>query len=430
MPDPRTFVIIGASLAGAKAAETLRDEGFDGRIVMIGEESERPYERPPLSKGYLHGKDARDGAYVHNESWYADHDVELRLGVRATGLDPAAHTVTLDGSERLTYDKLLLATGSRPRRLSTEGTDLDGVCYLRTLPDADALLHRLRGGTARRVVVVGAGWIGLETAAAARSFGADVTVVEMDVLPLRRVLGDDVASIFADVHRAHDVTFHFGTGVSGFVGSAGKLEAVVLSNGVQVPADMAIVGVGIEPVTDLAVSAGLTVDNGVVTDASLRTSDPDVYAAGDVASFHSPMLGGRIRVEHWGNALDGGPAAARAMLGSADPYDKVPYFFSDQYEDAPSIGMEYAGWVDRGGYERMVYRGDPTIRADATPEFIAFWVSDGRVLAGMNVNVWDVQDDIQALVRAGHAGKRVDLDRLADESVPLADVVADVSATA
>jgi 3-phenylpropionate/trans-cinnamate dioxygenase ferredoxin reductase subunit len=275
--------------------------------------------------------------------------------------------------------------------------------------------------------VVGAGWIGLETAAAARSFGAEVTVVEMDVLPLRRVLGDEVAALFADVHRAHDVTFHFGTGVGGFVGTDGRLTAVVLSNGMQVPADMAIVGVGIEPVTDLAVAAGLAVDNGVVTDAHLRTSHPDVYAAGDVASFHSPLLGQQIRVEHWGNALDGGPAAARSMLGIDAAYDKVPYFFSDQYEDTPSIGMEYAGWVDRGGYDSVVFRGDPTIRSDASPEFIAFWVSNGRVLAGMNVNVWDVQDDIQALVRAGYAGKQVDLDRLADEKVPLSDLVAEAT---
>ncbi|HEY7173324.1 MAG TPA: FAD-dependent oxidoreductase, partial [Micromonosporaceae bacterium] len=208
-----------------------------------------------------------------------------------------------------------------------------------------------------------------------------------------------------------------------------RLAAVVLSNGVQVPADMAIVGVGIEPVTDLAVAAKLAVDNGVVTDAHLRTSHPDVYAAGDVASFHSPLLGQQIRVEHWGNALDGGPAAARSMLGIDAAYDKVPYFFSDQYEDAPSIGMEYAGWVDRGGYDSVVFRGDPTIRSDASPEFIALWVSEGRVLAGMNVNVWDVQDDIQALVRAGYAGKQVDLDRLGDEKVPLPDLVADVTAT-
>jgi len=421
--DTRTFAIIGASLTGAKAAETLRAEGFDGRVVLVGEESERPYERPPLSKGYLNGKEGREAAYVHDESWYADNDVQLRLGVRATGLDPDAHTVTLGDDERLTYDRLLLATGSRPRRLDVAGGDLDGVLYLRTLPDADALRTRL-SGTAGRVVVIGAGWIGLETAAAARTYGAEVNVVEMDVLPLRRVLGDDVATQFADVHQAHGVTFHFGAGVGGFVGTGGRLTGVVLSNGVQLPADLAIVGVGIEPVTDLAVAAGLDVDNGVVTNARLQTSHPDVFAAGDVASFHNPLLGHRIRVEHWANALNGGPAAAKAMLGQDITYDRVPYFYSDQYTDTPSIGMEYSGWVAPGGYDRMVYRGDPKIRSDANPEFVAFWISERRVLAGMNVNVWDAQDDIQMLVRAGYAGKTVDVAKLADPATPLSEALA------
>ena len=412
MTDNRTFVIIGASLAGAKAAETLREAGFTGRVVLVGEEAELPYERPPLSKGYLHGKDDREKAIVHDRQWYADHDVELRLGTRATAVDRAAHEVTLEGGERLGYDKLLLATGSRVRHVDVPGVDLDGVCYLRTIGQAEDLLARMRA--AQRVVVIGAGWIGMETAAA-RHHGAEVTVVELDSLPLRRVLGREVAKVFADLHKQHGVTFRFGVGVAEFRGSNGKLTSVVLADGSELPADLAVVGVGIVPNTELAAAAGLEVDNGVVTDASLRTSDPDVYAAGDVASIHTPLLGRRIRVEHWANALNGGPAAARAMLGEDVVYDRVPYFFSDQYE----LGMEYAGWVDPDGYDWVVFRGEP--KADG--EFLAFWVSDGRVLAGMNVNIWDAGDDIQALVRAGHAGTAVDTDRLSDPSIPLGSLL-------
>jgi 3-phenylpropionate/trans-cinnamate dioxygenase ferredoxin reductase subunit len=265
------------------------------------------------------------------------------------------------------------------------------------------------------VVVIGAGWIGLETAAAARHHGAEVTVVELDSLPLRRVLGREVASIFADLHKSHGVTFRFGVGVGEFRGTDGKLTSVVLADGSELPADLAIVGVGIVPNVELAAGAGLEVDNGVVTDASLRTSDADIYAAGDVASSHNPRLGRRIRVEHWANALNGGPAAAQAMLGQDVSYDRVPYFFSDQYE----LGMEYTGWVDPDGYDWVVFRGE----AKADGEFLAFWVSGGRVLAGMNVNIWDAGDDIQALVRAGHAGTAVDVDRLGDPSVPLGSLL-------
>jgi 3-phenylpropionate/trans-cinnamate dioxygenase ferredoxin reductase subunit len=414
MADERTFVIVGAGLAGAKAVETLRAEGFTGRIVLVGEETERPYERPPLSKGYLLGKDARDVAFVHDATWYGEHDIELVLGVRATDLSLDRHTVTLDGVEPLRYDKVLLATGSRVRTLDVPGADLSGVRYLRTLTEADALLDQVRKGG--RVVVVGAGWIGLETAAAARRYGADVTVVEMDS---RRVLGDEVARVFADLHRANGVEFRFDSQVDQLLGSGGRLTSVRLTDGTELPADLAVLGIGIRPNTELAEAAGLAVDNGVVVDAALRTSDPDVYACGDVANVDSPLLGRRIRVEHWANALDGGPAAARAMLGQDERYDRVPYFYTDQYESAPAIGMEYSGYVEPGGYDQVVFRGDPTVRPDASPEFIAFWLREGRVLAGMNVNVWDVQDPIQALVRAGHSGKSVDPAGLADPDVPL-----------
>jgi 3-phenylpropionate/trans-cinnamate dioxygenase ferredoxin reductase subunit len=406
-----TIAIVGASLAGAKAAEGLRDNGFTGRIVLIGEETERPYERPPLSKGYLLGNEPRDKAFVHDAEWYSAHDVELLLGVRATDLDPVSHTLTLDGYEPLRYDKLLLATGSRVRRLDVPGTDLSGVRYLRTLPEADALIDHLR--SASSVVVVGAGWIGLETAAAARTHGATVTVVELDSAPLRQVLGDEVAAVFADLHREQGVAFRFGTGVREIRGLGGQVRSVVLTDGTELPAEVVIVAIGIEPAVELAVAGGLAVENGIAVDAGLRTSDPDIYACGDVASVEHPVIGRRIRVEHWSNALNGGKAAALALLGQPLTYDRVPYFFTDQYD----LGMEYAGFVSRDGYDSVVFRGDPE-----GGEFIAFWLSGGRVLAGMNVNVWDVQDQIQALVRAGYAGKAVDVARLTDPGVPLGDL--------
>src|SRR5690554_133402 len=417
MSDERTFVIIGASLAGGKAAETLRDEGFTGRVVLVGEETEPPYERPPLSKGYLSGKEPREKAFLHDERWWADHDIDLRLGRRATMLDPAAHTVTLDGYEELRYDKLLLATGSRVRTLNVPGHDLSDVRYLRTIDEAEALRARLSGG-AQRVVVVGAGWIGLEVAAAARGYGAQVTVVELDQLPLRRVLGDEVATLYRDLHVAHGVEFRFGAKMREFAAEGGRLRAVVLTDGTELPADLAVVGIGITPATELAVAAGLEVEDGVRTDSALRTSDPDIYACGDVASTPRSVAGGRpIRVEHWSNALDGGPSAARSMLGQEVEYDQVPFFFTDQYD----LGMEFSGWFEPGGYDRVVFRGDPALRDGKVPEYMAFWLdAESRVLAGMNVNIWDVADQIQQLVRAA---KPVDPVRLADPGVPLTELL-------
>jgi 3-phenylpropionate/trans-cinnamate dioxygenase ferredoxin reductase subunit len=419
--DGRVFVIVGASLAGAKAAEQLRQDGFTGQVVLIGAESELPYERPPLSKGYLLGTQPREKAYVHDLPWYAEQNVALRLGVRVTALDAAAHTVTIDGAETLRYDKLLLTTGSRVRELPIPGTDLAGVHYLRSMRESDVLRERLVPGA--RVVIIGAGWIGLETAAAARERGASATVIERDTLPLRRVLGDEVAAIFRDVHVAHGVDFRFDSGVQSLEGESGSVTHVVLTDGSRLPADAVLIGVGIQPNVELAAAAGLEIDNGVVTDENLRTSDPDIYAAGDVASFYAPLIGERIRIEHWANALNGGKAAGSSMAGNGKPYDRVPYFYTDQYTTAPSIGMEYAGHVTPGGYDRVVFRGSPSFSADSSPEFLVFWTQQGRVLGGMNVNVWDVQDQLQALVRAGYAGTPVDLDRLADPSVPLADLV-------
>jgi NADPH-dependent 2,4-dienoyl-CoA reductase/sulfur reductase-like enzyme len=402
MPAAETYVIAGASLAGAKAAETLRAEGFGGRVVLVGDETARPYERPPLTKGYLVGDEPLDKAYVHEESWYADNDVELRLGVAVTAIDRSAHEVRLADGERLGYRKLLLTTGASARHLDVPGAER--AHYVRTAEDSTRLRAALEGG-GKRVVVVGAGWIGLETAAAARGYGNEVAVVEPEPTPLHRALGPELGEVFAGLHRRHGVEFTLGTGIARITESS-----VVTSTGADVAADLVIAGIGAVPNTSLAEAAGLEVENGVVVDESLRTADPDVYAAGDVANAHNPLLGRRIRVEHWANALNGGPEAARSMLGKTVSYDPVPYFYTDQYE----LGMEASGdWA--GGYDQVVYRG--TID---TLEFIAFWLSGGRVVGGMNVGVWDVVDDIQTLIRSG---KPVDVARLADPGVPLAELV-------
>ncbi|WP_406446876.1 FAD-dependent oxidoreductase [Streptomyces sp. NBC_01613] len=405
MTDNSAYVIVGASLAGAKAAQALREEGFDGTLILIGKESERPYERPPLSKGYLMGKDAREQIYVHPPQWYAEHDIDLRLGTAVTALDPAPHEVTLADGSRLGYAELLLATGSSPRRLPVPGADLDGVLYLRTVQDSDRIKDAF--SSASRVAVVGAGWIGLETTAAARAAGVEVTVLERAELPLLHVLGREVAQVFADLHRDHGVDLRFGVQVTELTGSTGTVDGVRLSDGTRIDADAVIVGIGIMPNTGLAQAAGLQVDNGILTDERLRTSVPGIYAAGDVANAFHPLLDRRIRVEHWANALHQPQTAAKAMLGREAAYDRVPYFFSDQYD----LGMEYAGYAEPGGYDQIVFRGDIDTR-----EFIAFWLARGRVLAGMNVNIWDVTEPIQALVRSG---QQVDTRKLADPQVPI-----------
>jgi 3-phenylpropionate/trans-cinnamate dioxygenase ferredoxin reductase component len=406
MDADTSYVIVGASLAGAKAAETLRAEGFTGPIVLIGAEDELPYERPPLSKDYLQGKAGRDTIYVHPRQWYADNSVDLRAGVTVTGIDRAAHAVTLAGGGRVEYGRLLLTTGSAPRRLPVEGAGLDGVLYLRTAGDSDRLRAAFTGGA--RIVVIGAGWIGLEAAAAARQAGADVTVLEAADLPLLRVLGPEAAEVFAALHRDHGVDLRFGVQVAAITGEGGRVSGVRLADGSTVAADAVVVGIGVAPNVGLAQDAGLEVDNGVRVDAALRSSDPDVYAAGDVASAFHPLLARHIRVEHWANALNQGPAAARSMLGQDIAYDRVPYFYTDQYD----LGMEYSGYVEPGGYDRVVFRGDVAGR-----EFIAFWLDgSSRVLAGMNVNVWDVTEPIQALVRAG---RPVDPAALADPAADL-----------
>jgi 3-phenylpropionate/trans-cinnamate dioxygenase ferredoxin reductase component len=412
MAEAATFVVVGGGLAGAKAVETLRDEGFDGQVVLIAREPVRPYERPPLSKEVLAGKKERDSVFVHDESWYADHDVELLTGTEAVALDLDAHEVELHNGRRVHFDKLLLATGAWPRHIEIPGANLEGVHYLRTLEDSDALREQFAGG-GKRIVVVGGGWIGLEATAAARGYGNDVTVIEPQPTVLFGPLGLELGEIFAELHREHGVNLLLGEGVESFAAAAesDRVGSVRTQSGEDLPADLVLVGVGAAPEVGLAEAAGLSVDNGVLVDASLQTSNPDVYAAGDIANVDHPLLHARVRVEHWANALHSGPAAARAMLGQDVTFDRVPYFYTDQYD----LGMEYSGWIGPEGYDEVVVRGDLGKR-----EFIAFWLRHGQVLAGMNVNVWDVTDDIQAHVRADGT---VDSERLADPDVELASLL-------
>jgi 3-phenylpropionate/trans-cinnamate dioxygenase ferredoxin reductase subunit len=402
----QTFVIVGAGLAGAKAAQSLRHEGFDGRLVLVGAEDERPYERPPLSKDYLRGEAGRERVYVHGAGFYGEHDIELRLGRTVVDMSASLGEVALDDGERLRYDRLLLATGAEPRRLAIPGGELDGVHYLRSVGDSDVLRERLeRGG---RVVVVGAGWIGAEVAASARQRGLEVTLVAPDQVPLERVLGREVGEVYRDIHADHGVRMLMGTRVEAFEGD-GAVERVRTSDGRQLECEFVVVGIGVRPRTRLAARAGLAIGDGILVDEQLRTGAPGVFAAGDVAGARHPFYRQRVRVEHWANALRQGPVAARNMLGAGQAYDHLPYFFSDQYD----VGMEYSGFAR--AWDRVVLRGDPASR-----QFIAFWLAGDRVLAGMNVNVWDVVDPIQRLIR-----DRVPVEdwRLADPDVPLERLV-------
>ncbi|WP_274558176.1 NAD(P)/FAD-dependent oxidoreductase [Streptomyces spiramyceticus] len=409
-----TFVIVGGGLAGAKAAETLRSEGFTGRVILIGDERDHPYERPPLSKGFLTGKEERDSVFIHEPAWYAQKDIELHLGQSVVHLDRETKTVRLGDGTSVRYDKLLLATGSEPRRLDIPGTDLAGVHHLRRLAHAE----RLRGVLASlgrdngHLVIAGAGWIGLEVAAAARGYGAEVTIIEPEPTPLHQVIGPELGQLFTDLHTEHGVRFRFGARLTEIVGQDGMVLAARTDNGEEHPAHDVLAAIGAAPRAALAEAAGLALvdrahGGGIAVDAALRTSDPDIHAAGDVAAAQHPLLDARLRVEHWANALNSGPAAARAMLGQKVSYDRIPYFFSDQYD----LGLEYSGWAPPGSYDQVVVRGDTGRR-----EFIAFWLKSGRVLAGMNVNVWDVTDAIQELIRSG---AQINTDALSDPSVPL-----------
>jgi 3-phenylpropionate/trans-cinnamate dioxygenase ferredoxin reductase component len=403
-----TFVIVGAGMAGAKAAEELREQGFDGRVVLVGEEPEQPYERPPLTKDYLRGESPREKTHVHPHGFYAEHAIELLTARRVSAIDLGTSKLTLADDGELAYDRLLLSTGAEPRRLNIPGAELQGVYYLRSLADCDVLRERLRGSG--RVAVVGAGWIGSEFAASARQLGLEVAWIDPLRLPNERIFGEEIGTFYRDVHGAHGVELLLGEGVEAFEGER-SVARVRTSSGRAVECDFAVVAVGVAPRTELAERAGLTIDNGIAVSEALQTSAPQVFAAGDVANAWHPFLGRSIRVEHWANALNQAPAAARAMLGEAVSYERIPYFFSDQYD----VGMEYSGYAT--SWDEVVFRGS----SDAG-EFVAFWLGEGRVLAGMNVNVWDVNQHVQALIRSRQA---VDVDALADVDTPLDSLVAE-----
>jgi NADPH-dependent 2,4-dienoyl-CoA reductase/sulfur reductase-like enzyme len=376
------IVIIGAGLAGASAADELRSQGFDGDITMIGAEPHRPYERPPLSKGLLLGDAGPESVYVHAAGWYAEHHVDLLTGTRVTALDLEAGQVILE-DRTIPFDRVLLATGSTPRHLAMAEQSGADVRYLRTLDDSLALKARL----ADHLLIIGAGWIGLEVASAARKAGGAVTVVETAPLPLGAVLGPELAPVFATLHRSHGVDLRVGASLESLAHEAGRTTAR-LGDGETINPDLVLVGIGAEADDALAAEAGLAVDHGVLVDAGLRSSDPRVFAAGDVARHDHPVHG-RIRVEHWDSAIHQGRHAARGMLGSEEPYTREPYFFTDQYD----LGMEYVGHVGPDGYDEVVIRGDLSTRI-----FTALWIKDDRVVAGMHCNDWDAIDPLRSWV--------------------------------
>ena len=409
MAHPDSIVIVGGGLAGAKGAEGLREQGFQGGLTVIGAEDQLPYERPPLSKSYLQGKSTLTDAQVHNSDWYDDNSVDLRLATTVAAVRPGAHEIELAGGETIGYSALLLATGSTPRRLPVPGADAAGILTLRRVEDSDAIRETF--GADRRLAIIGGGWIGLEVAAAAREAGTEVTVIEATAAPLLAVLGPDLAAVFATLHTDHGVTLYTEARVAEILTTNGRASGVRLADGTVIPADAVVVGIGAAPNTELAEQAGLAVDNGVLVSAALRSSDPDIYAVGDIANAEHPFVGTRIRVEHWANALNQPAVAAGAMLGNDVSYDALPYFYTDQYD----LGMEYVGHAPPGSYSQVVVRGDLPAR-----EFVAFWLdAESRVLAGMNVNVWDVTDPIKALIRSRNA---MTASLLADPTVLLEDL--------
>lgn len=400
--SPEHIVVIGGGLAGAKAVVALKDGGYEGSLTIVGDESHPPYERPPLSKEYLQGSSEADDMLVVPTNWYDEHGVTRLQGVAAERIDREAMQVHLADGQLLPYDAVIIATGASPRRLDIPGKEL--ALTLRHLEDSDVL--KAAYADASTVVIIGGGWIGLETAAAARAAGVDTVVLERETLPLQHVLGDELAGYFADLHRRNGVDLRTSSAVESISGSG---PYVVRTDGGDIEADVVVMGVGAAPRTELAESAGLTVDNGVTVDETFRTSDPAIYAVGDVANAQNSARGESLRVEHWENAIRQGEAVAEVILGGDVTYDWQPYFFSDQYD----LGMEYVGrsWAS----DEVVIRGDKS-----SGEFIAFWIADGRVTAGMNVNVWDVSDDLRALI-----GRRVKAERLAYPGVALAEVADD-----
>lgn len=399
-----SVVIAGGGLAGATAAFALRERGFEGRVTLVSEEQTPPYERPPLSKDYLRGESTLDKALVRPLADYEAQGIKLLRGRRAVTLDPVTRQLNLDDGTDLTYNALLIATGSAPRHLGSTRPELAGIHYLRNAEDADAL--REASSTAVAIAVIGGGWVGSEVVASLRQLGREVTLISDMPRPLERVLGPEIAEVYRGLHVEHGVHIVHGT-VSGIAGD-GHVDAVLLADGRRVPADLVVVGIGAIPRIKLATRGGLEVrKGGIAVDEYLRSSVPSIYAAGDVAAAWHPRFGRHIRVEHWDNAIHQGTTAAANILGANEPYARTPYFYSDQYD----LGMEYRGFAPEWG--QVVVRGDLARR-----EFHAFWLSDGRVVAAMNANQWDDGDELQRLVESE---ERVDLARLADPGVPLAE---------
>lgn len=406
MTDTRTLVIVGGSLAGAKAAESARSAGYDGRVVLVDEETANPYERPPLSKGILRGEADAETARVHSEDFYAEHGIEVIVD-RATVLEPVSRHIELAGGDVVSFDTAVLATGASPRRYLGPGADLDGIHYLRTIDDSLRLRDAVK--TATRVAVVGAGWVGSEVAASARQMGADVVLIEPGPFPLHRILGGELGEVFRDLHVSHGVELRLGSSVVELRGGK-HVEAVVLDDGRVELADVVVMGIGAVPNTALAEHAiGLRVDNGIAVDSHLQTNVAGIYAAGDVANAWHPFFDRPLRVEHWANALNQGVTAGRNAVGNDDVYDRLPYFFSDQYD----LGLEYVG--HHHGGETLTVRGALDDR-----KFIAFWHDDGVVTAALAVNVWDVMDDLKRLITSR---TNVGILRLRDIDVPVADLV-------
>jgi 3-phenylpropionate/trans-cinnamate dioxygenase ferredoxin reductase subunit len=404
------FVIVGAALAGGSAAAALREGGFDGEITLVGAEPLMPYNRPPLSKGYLRGQDRFEDQLVNPPAYYAEHRIDLRLGLRADAVDPERKLVSLDRGEEVPYDRLLVATGGRNRMLTTPGADLPGIFQLRTVEDCDRIRAAVKPG--RRAVVIGLGFIGSEVAASLRQMGVDVTAVERNPVPLARVLGPEVGAVLAGIHREKGVELVLEDSVAAFEG-AGRVERVRTGKGRVLDCDFVVAGIGIVPNAELLAAAGAAVDNGVLVDEHCRTSLPDVYAAGDVANHLHPLFG-RLRVEHWNNGFRQGRAAARAMLGGPEPYDYLHSFWSDQYEHV----VEYIGFA--AVWDRLVFRGDPASR-----KFLGFYLKDGVVRAAVGLNRGgdpeDPKSDSELAIVAGLIRDRVPADpgRLADDGVDL-----------
>lgn len=403
----QSVVIVGAGLAGASAAAELRKSGFDGEITLLGAEQHRPYERPGLSKGYLQGQMPRGELDFRSARFYEDKHIDLRLSTTATAIDRATQTVVTADGARVRYDRLLLATGAEARHLNIPGSYLPGVHYLRTIEDADAIMLGAARGC--RVAVIGGGWIGAEVAASLRRLANPVAMIAPGQVPLERVLGTEIGSLFLELHREHGVDLRMGQRATAFLGR-GPVEAVATRDGTLIEAGLVVVGVGARPRIDLAVAAGLEVDDGVVVDEFQRSSDPAIFAAGDVASAWHPLLRKRLRVEHWDNARAQGRAAARNILEHKEAYDRIPYFYSDQFD----LSMEYVGYAPR--WDRIVYRGDPAGRA-----FIAFWLTDGAVRAAMSVGISGAIEPLRALIASGAPAH---IDRLSDDAVPLEDLTA------